>query len=63
MVVLTLTSGHWLESSVHSARESDYQEDDAYLVMYSDDGRSGSTKGNLLFSNIFFVWKILVLRI
>lgn len=47
MVVLTLTSGHWLESSVQSARETDYEEDDAYLVMYSDDGRSGSTKGNL----------------
>ncbi|XP_060794813.1 bone morphogenetic protein 2-like [Neoarius graeffei] len=44
LVVSTLTSGHWLETTV---RETGYKENDAYLVIYSDDGRRGSGKDDL----------------
>ncbi|XP_058261827.1 bone morphogenetic protein 2-like isoform X2 [Hemibagrus wyckioides] len=43
LVVATLNSGHWLETYVQSARETSYEENDAYLVVYSNDGRRRSS--------------------
>ncbi|KAF5891048.1 bone morphogenetic protein 2-like, partial [Clarias magur] len=39
LVVPTLTSGNWLETT---SRERGYAENDTYLVIYSDDGRISS---------------------
>ncbi|XP_053541150.1 bone morphogenetic protein 2-like [Ictalurus punctatus] len=47
LVASTVTLGHWLETSVKTVRETGYEENDAYLVIYSDDGRRSSGKGDL----------------
>ncbi|KAI5609714.1 anti-dorsalizing morphogenic protein precursor [Silurus asotus] len=63
MLVSTSTSGHWLETTVQSARETTFEENEVYLVIYSNDGRRSSGEGvstggqNLAFSLEFLKYK------
>ncbi|KAL7857269.1 hypothetical protein SRHO_G00161680 [Serrasalmus rhombeus] len=45
LVVSTLPSGQWFETTVSTGGLTKSEENDAYLVIYSDDGRRGSAKG------------------
>ncbi|KAF7705002.1 hypothetical protein HF521_020288 [Silurus meridionalis] len=42
VLVSTSASGHWLETTVQSARQTTYEENEVYLVIYSNDGRRSS---------------------
>ncbi|XP_041672153.1 bone morphogenetic protein 2-like [Cheilinus undulatus] len=48
LVVTTLPSGNWMESVVSSKQHGELEDTSAYLVIFSDDGRTGASNQSYL---------------